>query len=196
MNYLKLLDFRLFEFFNAFAGKNRIFDKLVIFLGYYLVFILGAVLIAYWVFAKDKTKARQALFSAFVAFVAARFVVVEIIRKVVPRARPFLSHQVIQLISKDAEKSFPSGHAAALFAIAAAFYFYDKKLAGWLFALAVLVSIARVIGGVHYPADIFAGAIVGILSAWLLSFFFKQKFDIWAGKISQFYDRILPFTKR
>ena len=72
------------------------------------------------------------------------------------------------LLSHEATSSFPSGHAAFYFALSTIIYFYNKK-AGLLFLFAsFLISISRVFVGIHWPFDIFAGAIVGIFSGWII----------------------------
>ena len=72
----------------------------------------------------------------------------------------------------------PSGHATFFFALAfAIFYFlkYDKRNAAakrkwnWLFmGGAVIMGVARVFAGVHWPSDILAGAVIGFLSVFLI----------------------------
>ena len=189
-------DYRLFGFFNSWAGGSRIFDALIVFFGQYFVYVLAAALILWWFVNSNKIKTRRALTIALFSFLIARFGVTELIRAVFPRQRPFLSHHVIQLIPKGAEPSFPSGHATALFAIAMAIYFYNKKLGYWLFAAAAVVCVARVIAGVHYPSDILAGAVVGIITAWLMERFLAVKIGKLSARASLFSDKFLPFTKR
>ena len=64
--------------------------------------------------------------------------------------------------------SFPSGHAARAFLIAALASFLGPLwLAVVLWVWAPLVCLARVAMGVHYVSDVIAGAIVGILVAWV-----------------------------
>ena len=190
------LDYKIFQYFNGWAGKSAYLDAVVIFIAHWLVYVLAVVLIALWFFNRDKLRTRMALVSAFASFFVARLIIVEFIRAIIPRARPFLAHSAVQLIAKGNESSFPSGHAAALFAIATAIYFYNKKAGVLLCIVAILVSIARVIAGVHYPSDIIAGAIVGIGTAWIFKIFFKEKFDAPTEKLSELSDKLLPFTKR
>jgi undecaprenyl-diphosphatase len=63
--------------------------------------------------------------------------------------------------------SFVSAHAANHFAIATFISFLvtgNKKIIALLYIWAACVALSQVYVGVHYPADIFAGAIVGIIA--------------------------------
>jgi undecaprenyl-diphosphatase len=62
--------------------------------------------------------------------------------------------------------SFPSGHAASSFACAATLARYtSRRVAIALFVLAALIAWSRVYVGAHYPLDVVAGAVVGLLIA-------------------------------
>jgi membrane-associated phospholipid phosphatase len=58
-------------------------------------------------------------------------------------------------------RSFPSGHAAAAFAFATGVGHVLPAPALPLHALAALVAYSRVHTGVHYPADVVGGAMLG-----------------------------------
>jgi undecaprenyl-diphosphatase len=65
---------------------------------------------------------------------------------------------------------FASAHAATSFSLALVWYrlVRDKiNYMGWLFAWAALYSYSRVYVGVHYPGDIFIGALAGLLVGWI-----------------------------
>lgn len=65
--------------------------------------------------------------------------------------------------------SFPSGHAAASFAVAGIWIMAlpGRNVArALLLALAALVSLSRVMVGVHWPADVLWGMLGGWLGAW------------------------------
>ena len=195
MNYLLNLDYKVFLWLNNFADKSEFFDKLVIFFGHTSVYVLVLVFLVYWFVTKDKIKVRTMIWSGVVSFILSRLVFVEIIRIFISRQRPFVDYQVMQLIVKDAEKSFPSGHSASLFAIALAIYFYNKKLGYGMFVLAFLASFSRVIGGIHYFGDILGGAIIGLLAGWIIKKYYT-KVLLHGQKLSEICDRILSFTTR
>lgn len=62
--------------------------------------------------------------------------------------------------------SFPSSHAVNNFALALLLSYHYRKWT-WAFMLyAFMMGISRVIVGVHYPSDVFAGALLGMLCAY------------------------------
>ncbi len=64
--------------------------------------------------------------------------------------------------------SMPSGHTLTAFALATALYFSVtpslRKQALWLFVIATFAGLARIAVGAHWPADVFAGMSIGLLS--------------------------------
>lgn len=74
---------------------------------------------------------------------------------------------VARHVPMPASTSFPSGHAAAAFAFATGVGHVLPPAAIPLRGLAALVAYSRVHTGVHYPADVVAGALVGTVLAQL-----------------------------
>src|SRR5487761_536612 len=83
------------------------------------------------------------------------------------RARPFVAHPttVHLLVSHPKDASFPSDHAAAGFAIAAVLFALHRRLGVAALVVAAFMSYARVYVGDHYPSDVAAGLIVGVVVA-------------------------------
>lgn len=158
-----VMDIKLLYFLSDFAGKSAVFDKVIIFLSNYLQYplvVLFLVAVYFWHISKPEKK--KLLWTALLSVVIARLGITELIRFLYHRPRPFLVYSDIHpLISKN-EYSFPSGHAAFFFALATAIYFYNKRWGTWFFVASILISLSRVVAGIHYPSDILGGAIIGV----------------------------------
>jgi membrane-associated phospholipid phosphatase len=96
-------------------------------------------------------------------------IITQTTKMIFDRKRPFEKYSFI--IKRDDESgglSFPSGHTSSAFSTATSVALRYRK---WYFVapaylFATSVAWARMYQGVHYPSDVFAGAIVGAGSAW------------------------------
>lgn len=93
-----------------------------------------------------------------------------ILKNLVERPRPYdMIPQLIPLVPRLHDFSFPSGHTASSFAVATVIY---KKLTKCfsipILSLAILIGLSRLYLGVHYPTDVifamFEGIFIGCLS--------------------------------
>lgn len=160
----------LFFKINNLAGIHIWLDRLAIFFAVYVGYILLAFLIYLWLTRPDS---KRMVVVALIAAIFARLVITNIIRFLYVHPRPFDVMQVRQLISESGS-SFPSGHAAFFFALSAVVYIYDRKL-GWVFfVISALMGFARIYVGVHWPFDILAGVVVGILVSLVTDWFIKK----------------------
>ncbi len=164
---------------NGFAGTWPALDAVAVFLASYLQYLIGAVFLLYLFWAHRSAAERKLLaLSGLVSVVLSRGVITELIRLVYHRARPFVAlPSVTKLIDAGRDgfvDSFPSGHAAFFFALATAVFLNDKKLGVWFFAGAVVMGIARVFVGVHWPSDILGGALIGVAAGWLADILVKR----------------------
>jgi undecaprenyl-diphosphatase len=73
-----------------------------------------------------------------------------------------------------AEASLPSGHASFYFAMSTIVYLYNKKVGVLFYIATILITLARIFSGVHWPSDILAGALFGIVTALLVNILFKK----------------------
>lgn len=83
------------------------------------------------------------------------------------RPRPFVAHAgaVHPLVAHAADSSFPSDHATAAFAIAGVLFARHARLGLLAVIGAAVAGYARVYCGLHYPGDVAAGAVIGLIVA-------------------------------
>ena len=106
-----------------------------------------------------------------------------LIKNIVQRPRPYVTFTDLQIIiPQPSEFSFPSGHTSSSFASAAVFYRHlPKKFGVPAVILAALIGFSRLYVGVHYPTDVLAGAVMGIL----LSYMAEYLVDFLAKKLKK-----------
>lgn len=89
--------------------------------------------------------------------------------------------------------SFPSGHTATIFSVCMYLSIYSKtsvvKL--FLFLIAFLVGYSRIYLSAHFPADVVAGAFVGVSITLLCYCFSQQLKNSWLDNNIVFTNRIL-----
>ena len=70
--------------------------------------------------------------------------------------------------------SFPSGHTATAFALAAAIGYLWPRFSLVAWACALSVGVSRIAISAHYPSDVLAGALTGVLSVYILLHYWKK----------------------
>ena len=155
------LDTQMFSLIHGLAGQSPLLDWLIVFFALYFPYLVVAGLLILLAAAeKSRREKTQILLVAGGSAIVARLGAVELIRFFYHRPRPFTTFSSDPLFS-DTAWSFPSGHATFFFALATGVYLYNKRWGIAFFVAAALISIGRVIAGVHYPSDVVAGALIG-----------------------------------
>jgi len=141
-------------FFNL--SKYRVLRYFSFFLSYIYIYMMPLFLL-FWLFTYS-TRKMYAFSLLFLSSFSAWFLA-ELIKNIVRIPRPITSGLIV------AEKgfSFPSQHASVTMIVGVVMYSMDKRIGAVLIVLSLLVGLSRVVLGVHYVVDIFAGWTVGIL---------------------------------
>ncbi|HEV3357432.1 MAG TPA: phosphatase PAP2 family protein [Pseudonocardiaceae bacterium] len=83
--------------------------------------------------------------------------------------RPFVAlHGVTMLLAHPADNSFPSDHAVIAGALAIGTLLFARRWGIVAVVVAVLLSVARVYAGMHYPLDVIVGLAIGAVVALVL----------------------------
>jgi len=109
-----------------------------------------------------------------------------ILKPLIARARPCDINTAIQLmIPRPDDFSFPSGHTAASFAAAFSLYIAGvKKLSIPAFILASFIAFSRMHLYVHFPTDIVAGIVIGILCGYT-GYLLMEVITLWKIKVKK-----------
>lgn len=107
-----------------------------------------------------------------------------LLKPFVARLRPCDVNTAVQLlIPRPDGFSFPSGHTGASFAAAAALFFGKNRMGAAAFVLAALIGFSRIYLYVHYPSDVLAGALLGIMLGWLGNVLVKTAEEKWHARL-------------
>ncbi len=160
------IDWNLFSAINRFAGRSPLLDRAGIFLAAYAYLTFGVLLVALWFLpasAEVRRERQQRVINALIACGGA-LLTVHLFGTFFYRARPFMTHTVTQLVAHAPDSSFPSEHTTFAFVLLVALAPVLGRTAWFWLALGVVIGIARVFVGVHYPTDILGGMVIG--AAW------------------------------
>lgn len=155
------MDQRLFLLIHGLAGHWFFADVIGIFFAKYAIYLFAPIA-AFCFWYKQKT------LTPLILAIACASAINTALGMLFFRARPFVTLHLAPLIDVAANsKAFPSDHTAVSIAIAyAASRAYPSWWPVW-YGAALAIGIARIYVGVHYPADIFAGVVVGFVAGYL-----------------------------
>ena len=176
---------QIFFFFYNFTHQSGFFDKLVVFFAVYfplaILFSVGVFLLYHsGVYKREnfnKIVITKLILNSLVVFGPAffAFLIATILKEIIHIDRSFVQFSKISpLFNPNQEYAFPSTHASIFSALAFSIFFLHKKV-GYIFMLfALLIGLARITAGVHFPIDIFGGFILGAVVAYLVAYFGKK----------------------
>lgn len=177
------MDASLFRSMNRFAKHTHwLHSPMIKYAKYGIVLFAIALAIAWWISRQRSSTADVASVACTIIAVFVALALAQLIGHLVARARPYdVMHSVEVLVDRTKDFSFPSDHATAVGAVAGGLWYVQRRLGLIVAALAVLMAIARVYVGAHYPGDVLAGLILGastaVLAHRLLAGFTKTILD-------------------
>jgi undecaprenyl-diphosphatase len=102
----------------------------------------------------------------------------QIVKPIFERHRPCHPENPVQgahfLLGFKNSCSFPSSHAANMFAQAMLFTLFYRARWPIFFGFASLIGFSRVYVGVHYPGDVLGGAVLGVFIGFMVYFIFTN----------------------
>lgn len=126
-------------------------------------------------------KTRKAGAAAAIALVIGALITNVCLKNMVARVRPYDTYSaLIPIVTKPIDWSFPSGHTCASFASAFVYFrLLPKKYGISALVLACMIAFSRLYLGVHYPTDVLAGFLIGLLASvlavWMVRRFYDHK---------------------
>lgn len=172
------MNIQVFQFLNSFALQYPLLDKVIVFLATIFGVLLSLAVVFFLLFHQDKNVSgrlfkdvKQKIGEVLIIFIAAAgaWVIAHVIKSIVGAPRPFLLLENVNLLlDHGGFDSFPSGHAMFFGALATSLFFYHRKFSIIFGIGALLIGLARIIAGIHFPVDVLVGYILGGLLAWVV----------------------------
>ncbi len=119
-------------------------------------------------------KGRRAGAGSAIAALGTTYFVQRMVKPIFRRPRPWVDREVRVVGMRTADASFPSGHTAASFAAATVLASFYPTAAPLVYALATGVGVSRVHLGHHFPSDVVAGAMLGLVSGSMLGWVLRM----------------------
>ncbi len=177
MNPFVELDHSLFMFFNK-TLSNPVFDFImpIVTDSNNLLYFTGFCLILYGVLSKNRKVAALSIVFALLTFAATDLITYRLLKPMFGRFRPCNPSYFVDGVhtfltganfwGTKVSLSLPSNHATNMFGQAVFWTFLFPRWWKVFIPFATLVCYSRVYLGVHYPFDLFLGAIIGGLIGW------------------------------
>ncbi len=166
------MDQALFRLINGLAGRSPLLDGFMRLLvnDYFVPTLLFLLLVGFWFSGQgeERGKNQRAALRVIVALLVVN-ALVKVCNLFYFRPRPFSVQEVHLLFYRPSDSSLPSNPAAVAFTFAAVLWRRERAWGALAGLLATLFGLARIFCGVHYPLDIIAGGLIGVLAAYLVA---------------------------
>lgn len=156
----------LFLWINATPESPAWLISLATFIARDLIVIAPLAVMALWLWGSDQQlKTQRTLVLKTGIALAYALTISWCIGNLFPHARPFVVGLGHQFLSHAPDDSYPSDHGTAIFTFAIAFLCWHRVWSGAiLMGISIAIAWSRIYLGVHWPADMVGGLLVGALS--------------------------------
>ena len=159
------MNIELFRIINDAGKEFEALNPVMVLIANNAIYLLAAAVLVY-LFSR-KPGNRLMVVSGLVSLILAE-VAGKVAGMIHYNQQPFASlRDVNQLIEMEVNNSFPSDHTIIFFTMAVTFWLFKRKHTYLWILLAGVVGFSRIWAGVHYPADILVGVILGSGFAYL-----------------------------
>jgi undecaprenyl-diphosphatase len=166
------LDTQLFIYLNSLGSET--YDWLWLIITKQVNWIPFFLLLFYLIYKKLGMKQTGYLLLFVAVLLLATDQITNLFKYTFQRARPCNNleiNTIIRVVQVRKSFSFFSGHAANTMAVATFLYFIFKKqfkFFGFLFFWPLIFAYSRIYLGLHYPLDILAGYLCGLIMGYLM----------------------------
>jgi membrane-associated phospholipid phosphatase len=171
------MDKVIFLWLHQLVGLSTTSDALILFIAEYLGYFVVLGLLFYLLRQRRKRLVGLLWYLAVNMAAIVAWFLASLLKYSLALPRPFLVlSQFHPLFSFGNLDSFPSGHAVFFAGLAGALWAINRRAGVVTLVLAILIGLARVIAGVHWPSDVLAGLIFGfVIGYWLLHLIKEMK---------------------
>jgi undecaprenyl-diphosphatase len=178
-------DYSVFKFINSdlkcrfldfYISLQSYFDAIDINIGFFMILIISIAIL--W---HNKKNCFWTLLALLATTLAIASVITLLLKHYFARLRPlsvFGEENVNILFEKLHKNSFPSGHTQLVFTICTFMCMTVRKYWYWYIILACIAGFERIYAGSHFPLDVIAGALQGMVSAYIIVALFKKHHKI------------------
>lgn len=156
-------DLPIFNFLHAVAGRWFLLDWLAILCAVYLGY---AMLLWFGILIQRERSRKKRIYAVawwLLSAIISRGIITSALKFFFYRQRPFVALGIDPVFHPMDMPSFPSGNMTFYAVLIAPVWYLNRKWGMIYTGLVVLMGIARMYGGVHWPTDIIGGLVLAAI---------------------------------